>query len=65
MAERDVTEAESRLSQPEQVDAGTWDGMDTDARRAACERWLSAVWCHPATRRGNTFDTSRLDPVWK
>jgi DNA invertase Pin-like site-specific DNA recombinase len=65
MAERDVTEAESRLSQPEQVDAGTWEGMDTDARRAACERWLSAVWCHPATRRGNTFDTSRLDPVWK
>lgn len=65
MAERDVAEAEARGVTPEQVDAATWETMTTDRRRAACEKRLHAVWCSPATRRGNTFDTSRLEPAWK
>jgi hypothetical protein len=39
--------------------------MDTDRRRAAAERALQAVYVNKATRLGNRFDFSRLDPVWK
>jgi hypothetical protein len=39
--------------------------MDVDHRRAAAERVLQAVYVRRATKRGNVFDRSRLDPVWR
>ena len=65
LRERDVLEAEALASTSETVDAATWSTMDTDRRRAACERSLSAIYVRTATRRGNQFDTSRIDPVWR
>jgi site-specific DNA recombinase len=65
LRERDALEAEALASTPEAIDATAWAGMDTDQRRAACERSLSAVYVRTATRRGNQFDTSRIDPVWR
>jgi hypothetical protein len=39
--------------------------MDVDRRRAAAGRTLQAVYARKATRLGNRFDFSRLDPVWR
>jgi len=63
--ERDALLAETALSRPEVLDADTWEGLDTDRRRAAAERALQAVYVHKATRLGNRFDFSRLDAVWR
>jgi hypothetical protein len=65
LAERDALLAETALSAPEALDADAWAAMDVDRRRAAAERVLQAVYVHKATKRGNRFDASRLDPVWK
>lgn len=64
-AERDAAEADVLATEPSHVDAAAWKAMDTDAKRGVVERWLSAVYVRPATKRGGVFDTSRLDPVWK
>ncbi|WP_347057274.1 recombinase family protein [Blastococcus sp. HT6-30] len=65
VAERDALLAETALSRPEVLDADTWGALDVDRRRAAAERALRAVYVHKATRPGNRFDSSRLDPVWR
>lgn len=65
MRDRDEAQAEVLQEQPHHVDADTWEAYDTDQRRAVCEPQLSAVYVRPATRRGNTFDTTRVDLVWK
>lgn len=65
VAERDALEAELAGTGAEPVTAETWEAMDLDRRRAAVARVLDAVYVNPATRRGNKFDTTRLDPVWK
>lgn len=65
VAERDALLAETALSAPEVLDADAWEAMDTDRRRAAAERVLEAVYVHKATKLGNRFDVSRLEPVWR
>lgn len=65
VAERDALLAETALSAPEALDADAWQAMDDDRRRAAAERVLQAVYVNKATRLGNRFDFSRLDPVWR
>lgn len=65
LAERDALEAELAVGAPEAIDSETWAGMETDRRRAAAERVLDAVYVHRAVKRGNQFDPSRLDPLWK
>lgn len=66
MAERDTLEAEVAAEAPEALDAEKWAAMDTDRRRAACERALEAVYVKRAPSAiGNRFDTARLDPIWK
>jgi site-specific DNA recombinase len=65
VAERDALLAETALSAPESLDADAWAAMDVDRRRAAAERALHAVYVHKASKLGNRFDVSRLDPVWK
>lgn len=65
LAERDALLAETALSAPETLDADAWEAMDVDRRRAAAERLLQVVVVHKATKRGNRFDCSRLDPVWR
>jgi hypothetical protein len=65
LRERDVLEAEALASNAETIDADIWATLDTDRRRAACERSLSTIYVRTATRRGNQFDTSRIDPVWR
>jgi DNA invertase Pin-like site-specific DNA recombinase len=65
LAERDVLEAELAAGAPEVVDTASWAAMDVDHRRAAAERVLQAVYVRRATKRGNVFDRSRLDPVWR
>ncbi len=65
VAERDALEAEMAAGAPETIDADTWAAMDTDRRRAAAERVLNVVYVRRATKRGNTFDATRLDPVWR
>lgn len=65
VAERDALLAETALSAPEVLDADTWEAMGDDRRRAAAGRALKALYVHKATRLGNKFDISRLDPVWK
>ena len=65
VAERDALLAETALSAPEALDADAWEAMDTDRRRAAAERALHTVYVRKATKLGNRFDVSRLDPVWR
>lgn len=65
VVERDELEAELAVSAPEEVTSTTWEAMDTDRRRSTAERVLDAVYIRPATKRGNHFDVSRLDPVWR
>lgn len=65
VAERDALLAETALSAPEVLDGAAWEGLDTDRRRAAAERALLVVYVNKATRLGNRFDFSRLDPVWR
>ncbi len=65
VAERDALLAETALSAPEALDGGVWEAMDDDRRRAAAERVLQAVYVNKPTKRGNRFDPSRLDAVWK
>ena len=40
-----------------------WDGLDVDQRRAIARVLLQAVVVKPASRRGNKYDVSRIDPV--
>lgn len=63
--ERDEAEAEVLATKPEHVDREAWEDMDTDQRRAVCEKLLDAVLVRPATKRGNTFETERIELVWK
>lgn len=42
-----------------------WAALDTDRQRAIAEQLLSAVLLRPATRRGNRFDPTRVEPVWR
>lgn len=65
MEERKAVLAETALSGPEVLDSGMWDAMDDDRRRAAAERVLEVVYVTKATKRGNRFDESRLEAVWK
>jgi DNA invertase Pin-like site-specific DNA recombinase len=65
LAERDTAQAEVLQDAPVLVDEDTWASYDTDQRRAVCERMLAAVYVRPAERRGNTFDASRVDLVWR
>ena len=64
VVERDALLAETALSAPEALDADAWEAMDTDRCRAAAERALHTVYVRKATKLGNRFDVSRLDPVW-
>ena len=65
MEERKAVLVETALSTPEALDSGMWEAMDNDRRRAAAERVLEVVYVTRATKRGNRFDESRLDAVWK
>lgn len=47
------------------LSAEGWDALDTDQRRTIIEQVLEAVLVRPATTRGNRFDLSRLEPVWR
>jgi len=66
LAERETLSEALAADSHEAIDQETWDGLDTDRRRAACERVLSAVYLRETgSKRGNVFDSSRLDAVWK
>jgi len=47
------------------MDRGAWEDMDTERQRGVVERLLDAVLVAPATKRGNTFDVSRVSVVWR
>lgn len=49
----------SRLSPTE------WDALGVHEQREMLETLLDAVLVRPATRRGNTFDPTRVEAVWK
>lgn len=62
---RKATEAASRGPDVSRLDRDKWEAMDTDRRRAAAEVLIDAVFVRPASKRGNVFDGSRVDMVWK
>lgn len=42
-----------------------WEGMSTDKRRAVFGTLIEAILVKPATVRGTTLDTSRLEVIWR
>jgi DNA invertase Pin-like site-specific DNA recombinase len=64
--ERDAVDAAALRPDVSRVDRTTWEGMDTDRRRAVCETVLDAVLVRPTSRNtGNRFDAERLEVVWR
>lgn len=44
----------------------TWPSLSTEEKRSHVSRYIEAIYVSRATKRGNTFDRSRVsDPVWR
>lgn len=62
MAQTALERSRPRVSR---LTEGEWDALSVHERRELLETLLDAFLVRPTTRRGNTFDGTRVVPVWR